>query len=118
LTYPNLFALGTLAADEVSSYVDGATACLVAYDFRERPPPPLKVLDYLARTRPVISSIPIEYDELDGKGIYYAPDVDHYLALIGSVLAGEVEPDSSAVERFLENRTYEAAIEKIFEALS
>jgi len=119
----NVVYRGTVTAAEISAYVAGARACLSAYYFNERSrlgprTSVLKVMDYLAGGRPVVSSSPLEYAELEGRAIYCRSNAEEYVDAVGRVLAGELTVDVEAVDEFLAARTYRRAVDRVLEALA
>ncbi len=121
-TRANVFYRGTVSAPEISAYVSGARGCLSAYLFTEQSrlgprTSVLKVMDYLAQGRPVVSSSPLEYSELEGLAIHCCSSADEYVDTAGRVLDGELPVDVDAVDRFLAERTYARAVDRVLAGL-
>lgn len=122
-SYPTFVYEGVVDAGLLRNYINGADACLVAYDFNERQTlgpitSSLKVLHYLAQRKPIVSSSDIEYADLQGRAIFYARDIGEYLNKLRDIFAGRTLLDHRAVDRFLASHTYASFIRNIFDALS
>jgi len=118
----NVVHLGTVPATDIEELVAGSRLCLSAYDFDERTTlgprtSILKVMDYMARGRALVSSSPLEYSELEGRAIYCRSNAGDYVDAVRRVLDGELTVDVDAVDRFLAERTYGRALDRILTAL-
>ena len=119
----NVHAPGTVPGNTVKNYVAGADACLLAYDFNEMQTlgpitSSLKVLNYLAQKKPIISSSQIEYPELFEKGLFIASDLNEYMSQLKDVLDSKKSVDSEVIDRFLARHSYVKFIRDILEELS
>lgn len=118
----NVHAPGIVAGDSVKNYVAGADACLLAYDFNEVQTlgpitSSLKVLNYLAQKKPIVSSSEIEYPELIEKGLFIAKDKESYIRQLRAVLSAEKQVDATVVDEFLARHSYVKFIRDILEEL-
>ncbi len=95
---PNLHWLGTRPYTEVPNYLAGFDACLIPFAENEltRAVDPLKLYEYLAAGRPVISTpLPSASPDLLPL-VYWAHDLAGFEAAVTQALD---EPDTSAIER-------------------
>ncbi len=119
---PNLVFHGPVAAADVKNYVAAAEVCLLAYDFDEMQTlgpitSSLKVLNYLAQYKPIVSSCEIEYGELRETAIYYAPNLGEYLEKLSGAAAGTISVEKEKVAEFLDRHTYVKFIDDIASGL-
>ena len=119
---PNVVFLGAVAAADVKTYVAASEACLLAYDFDEIQTlgpitSSLKVLNYLAQFKPIVSSSEIEYGDLKDTAIFCAGNLEHYLQKLDEVVDGTTTIDESVVRQFLDRNTYVKFIGEILEHL-
>ncbi|MEZ5308591.1 MAG: hypothetical protein R2684_15710 [Pyrinomonadaceae bacterium] len=113
---------GTVPASQVRDYAAASKTCLLAYQFDEMQTlgpitSSLKVLNYLAQTRPIVSSSRIEYDSLIDRGIFYAEDLSAFIDLARRALAGEIEVDKDVARQFLTEHSYVKFIGDILSTL-
>lgn len=124
LAMPNVSYEGVKHPDELRNYVHAATVGLVAYDFDRTSDvaenagrTPLKALTYLAQYCPVVATINSLIPELDGRGYYKAEDDEHYLQLIGEVVAGQRTVDNHAVDRYMDSVLYQNLAQQVLAEL-
>ena len=119
---PNFHYLGVINGKEIKNFVHASKLCLLAYDFNSSQTigtvsSSLKVLNYLAQRRPIVSSIEIEYPELNGKVIFSAHTIDNYLTLVEEIISTDSTIDERSIEAFLKGNRYSIFIEQILNKL-
>jgi glycosyltransferase involved in cell wall biosynthesis len=122
LKLPNFVFQGPVEAADVKNYTAAAEICLLAYDFEEVQTlgpitSSLKVLNYLAQYKPIVSSSEIEYGDLLEKAIFCAANLDQYLEKLNSAVEGNLLVDSETVREFLDRHTYVKFIGDIIDGL-
>ncbi len=124
LGQPNVVYLGVMHPDELRNLVRAASVGLLAYDLEVRRSvpvsggrTPLKVLTYLAQHCPVVTTNNSYVPELDNKGCFKADSVEEFLRLMDDVLAGRRHVDTTAVDRYLDEVSYEKLSTRILHAL-
>jgi len=114
--------LGLVSGEKVKNYVKASKVCLVSYSFDSKQTlgpitSSLKVLNYLAQKKPVITSNRLEYPSLSDKAIFYGKDIKEYVTLIEKVLDNKLSVDRSLVDDFLMEHYYKSYIQQIFNGL-
>ena len=124
LALPNVIYLGVLHPDDLRNLARAATVGLLAYDFEVRRSvpisggrTPLKVLTYLAQHCPLVTTNNSYIPELEEKGCFKADTVEGFLRIMADVLEGRLVVDKEAVDRYLNEVTYEKLVERVFRAL-
>lgn len=113
----NVHYLGTIHASEIKHYVQASSVCIVIYN-EGVATSALKILNYVAHRKPVISTLLIEEESLQEKAIYFADNTDLYLQRIQEALNGDLEVEDALIEKFLESRSYKNLIAKVLEISS
>ncbi|WP_158281448.1 glycosyltransferase [Sediminitomix flava] len=119
----NVHALGVVHAKELKNYIAASKVCITAYQFDLQEKggnrSPLKILNYIAQKKPVVTSIDSEVNELDGELIFCEKDKKSYLDRIAQLMQTEkFDMNEELIIQFLGERTYPKMIEKIFEKLN
>ena len=121
LESPNIEFLGQVHAKKIKELVAGSRVCITAYKFDLKKSvgqgTPLKVLNYLAQFRPIITTIDSEIPRLEGKAIYRAYDLPNFMELLQKGLNGELEVDRNQVATYLSQHQYPNLIDKILTTL-
>lgn len=79
---------------------------------------PLKVINYIAAGKCVISNIDCELPELTDKAVYYAGKENRYYELISMAYNGELLFDTGLVKSYLDSVSYDKHLIRIFEKLA
>ncbi len=124
LVQPNVIYLGVMHPDELRNLARAATVGLLAYDFEVRRSvpisggrTPLKVLTYLAQYCPLVTTNNSYIPELEDKGCFKADTAEGFLRIVADVLDGRLAVDKDAVDRYMNEVTYEKLVERVFRAL-
>ena len=123
LESPNVEWLGPVHAQVLKNYIAGASICLNAYKFDRNniaggSGSPMKMLNYLAQFKPIITSIDSEIPTIDGKGIYRAYNENDFIQLVHKGIAGELAVDKMAVQEYLDSHAYPSMIEEVLQSLT
>ncbi len=118
----NFVYLGAVDGSQVKNYVKVAKVCLVAYKFNSTQTlgpvtSSLKVLNYLAQKKPIITSNEIEYESLNGEAIYFGENLGNFIELIEKALNESIVVSGSKIDNFLKKHNYELYINKILSML-
>ncbi|MBP7515884.1 MAG: hypothetical protein KA791_15160 [Flavobacteriales bacterium] len=124
LALPNVIYLGVRHPDELRNLARAAAVGLLAYDFEVRRSvpisggrTPLKVLTYLAQHCPLVTTNNSYIPELEDKGCFKADTAEGFLRIMAEVLEGRLTVDGDAVDRYMNEVTYEKLVERVFRAL-
>lgn len=116
----NIIYLGIINGLELKNYISAAKICLISYDFKRTKiigvGTPLKILNYLAQHKPIITSIDYELKKLENIAIYKANNVTEYLNLIDKLINIE-NIDKHSIDTYLMEVTYPNLINKIINQL-
>lgn len=114
--------IGPIHAKKIKNYIAASSICIVAYKYSLNKGigsgSPLKILNYLAQYKPIISSIDTEINELKNKVIYNAKSSSEFINLINKGLKNELFVDEVAIKKYLSDHTYKNAINKILNCLN
>lgn len=108
----NFHYLGVVNGLELKNYIKTSKVCLITYKQNEGSSS-LKVFNYLAQMKPIISPIKLEYEDLEGKALYFANDVEQYLDLIDLGLSDKLFVDAKLIVNYLDENSYKRFINKI-----
>lgn len=78
---------------------------------------PLKVINYLAAGKCVISNIDCEIPSLLNEAVYTVSSSDEYLNLIDAAMNGNLQFNNSLVDRYLREVSYDHLLGKIYSVL-
>ena len=110
--------LGVVHAEKLKNFISASKVCLLTYRFDLAKTigsgSPLKVLNYLAQGKPVITSIDPEIPLLENKAIFWAQNQESYLNFLNKALAGNLRVDNEKVDEYLDHHMYPKMIENIF----
>jgi len=117
----NVSYVGILNGADLKNYVAASSVCLIPYDFNQQASQvirsPLKVINYIAQSKPVITTYDCEIPELKDKIIYQAENPQMFIQLVGEALKGELLVDDTGVKKYLDRIIYNNLIENIFSSL-
>lgn len=117
----SLHYLGVMHVHELNSYIGASIGGLLLYRFDHKAAvgvrSPLKVLNYLAQEKPVISSIDHEVGELDGKGIFSARNEDEFMKFLTQVKDMDLFHDKESIQSYLSDNSYPKLIKKALKVL-
>ena len=116
-TQANIEYLGTIPARELKHYIASAKCCLLLYKFNLKKTigtgSPLKVMNYLAQYKPVVTSIDPEIPQLINCAIYWANNEQEFLKKCEDAVKGELPLDKVRVKELLGSRVYSSLILRI-----
>lgn len=117
----NVSYLGEVHAKKIKNYIAASKAGLVSYKFKntidKNTRTPLKIMNYLAQKKPIITSLKTTLDDLERKGIYHAEDTNEYLELIKKALHNQLYVDENRIKEYLSRHKYPSLINKILNQL-
>ena len=120
--HKNIEYLGQVHAKEIKNYIAASCAGLIAYNFKnyvdENSRTPLKIINYLAQKKPIITSLKTTLHLLENNCIYNAFSKDKYLDLSSQALNNKLDVNNQLVEDFLNEHKYPKLINKIFNHLA
>ncbi len=115
--YPNLFYLGVINAKEVNNYIAASKVGLVTYYFDKEitinSRTPLKIINYLAQNKPVISSIQTPLSVLENQAIFYAFNNKDYISCIKDAFEEKLDINQEIINNYLTSITYPKLIKNI-----
>lgn len=122
-TDKNIYYLGVIPAPTLKNYIAASKACLVSYNFKSNQKgqitrSPLKVLNYLAQFKPIITSIDSDIEELEGYGIYKCNNETEYCNTLQLAIEDKLEFNKQKVTTYLENHKYDILITQILKSLN
>lgn len=108
--------IGPVPHSELIHYIKTATVCISVYRYdMKRVLSSLKILDYLAACKPVVTTILQGFEDFEGKGVFHAKNREEFVQKVGDILEGKFQVDLSELEEFLSRRGYEKLIKTILE---
>jgi glycosyltransferase involved in cell wall biosynthesis len=115
---PNVKWLGPKPHDELPGYLRGFDVCLNPLAITEHNDrrSPLRLYDYLATDRPILSTA-IREAFTHGPLVETFKTADEGVALLRRMLAGEIRVDKAARMAYLQNNTWEARAEYFLAAI-
>ena len=113
----NIEYLGIIPAAELKHYIYCSECCLLLYKFTLKKAlgsgSPLKVMNYFAQFKPVITSIDPETPKLEGRAIYWAKGEGDYLKLLDQSKSNLLKVDTEAIKAYLDEHKYPILINRI-----
>jgi hypothetical protein len=113
--------LGEIHAKKLKNYIAASKAGLVAYNFEENVSinnrTPLKIMNYLAQKKPIISSQKTSLSFLEDNSIYYATNSERYIEYIHRALEDKLTVDENKINLYLKEHEYQNLIAKILEQI-
>lgn len=120
--HSNIEYLGTVPATELKNYIAASKCCLLLYKFDLKKAigtgSPLKVMNYLAQFKPVISSIDPEIPQFLGNSIYWAKNHEDYLSLIDQANENLLSTDNEKIKSYLNEHKYPELINTVLRKLN
>ena len=117
----NLHFLGIVHAKKLNNYVSSAKLCVLLYKFSLKKTlgtgSPLKILNYLAQYKPIISSIDPEIPALVGMGIYWAKNESEFLRYCQEGMSDNLEVNKYLVKDYLDKHQYPDLIKSVLRML-
>ncbi len=114
----NVKYLGTVHGLEIKHYVSAASVCLVPYRNKAMKGginrSPLRILNYLAQKKVIVTSIFSEIPELENKAIYTASDTEQFIRLVEDAIGNKLMLDEKAVEKYLQEKSFRKMFQNIF----
>jgi hypothetical protein len=114
----NLVYLGEIHAKKLKNYIKASSLCLLVYNnrfYKESFASSLKIINYTAQYKKVITTIKIEL--FNNKGVYYAASKEEYLSLIEKAFNDKLYIDKEEIDHYLNNHSYKISINSIVEYL-
>ena len=115
--HKNVNYLGVMHAKDLKDYTAASKVCLVVYkpdsrkEFGSRSP--LKIMNYIAQNKPVITSFDLEINELNNFVIYKADNYSVFLELVRKAKKNEIIVDKDKISNYLYRNIYTSLIKKI-----
>lgn len=122
LNHPNFMFLGIKSSKELNNYISASLGGLILYDFEDNitktQRTPLKVINYIAQHKPVISSIKINIPELMNNSIHYANNIEEYLNFMELIKTNESMVDNERINNYLNKIEYSKLIKEILNQIT
>lgn len=113
--------IGPVHAKQLKNYIAASTLCLNPYKFTLKKAigtgSPMKILNYLAQHKPIITSIDSEIEALEGSVIYRANNQQEFISLVKLGLTQKLSVNHQMIDEYLHKNMYPYFIEKIFSQL-
>lgn len=120
--HTNIYYLGEIHAKEIKHYIASSNAGLILYNFKsiidKNSRTPLKIMNYLAQNKPIITSVKTTLTNLENKCIYNAFDSKEYLSLIQKSFNKKLTVDKNEIKMYLSNQYYSKLISEILNNLN
>lgn len=117
----NVIYLGEIHAKKIKNYIAASKVGLVAYKFKKivdkNSRTPLKIINYLAQNKPVITSLKTPLSLLEKKAIYSAETIEEYVFLVEKAIQNQLFIDEEKIKEYLDNHKYPNLINQIFNQL-
>ncbi len=121
-SHKNILYLGEVHAKEIKNYIAAASAGLIAYNFNntvtKNSRTPLKIMNYLAQNKPIITSVKTTLNTLENQCIYNANNSDEYLLLLQKAQNNELKVNTESINMYLSNHKYPILIKQILTQLN
>ena len=118
----SIIFLGEIHAKEIKNYIAAASVCIIAYNYRNNldkyTRTPLKVINYLAQNKPIVSSLVTSLYNLENKAIYYSNDSGEFIRLVKEGMANRLYVDKDLVNKYLNELRYPFLINKILNIIN
>lgn len=119
--HENINYLGEVHAKEIKNYIAASKAGLVIYNFKriidKNSRTPLKIMNYIAQNKPVITSIKVPLSLLEGKAIYTAETQEEYVLFTKKAICNQLFVDKGKTKGYLDNHKYPNLINQILNQL-
>lgn len=109
--------IGVIPAQELKNWVSASKICLVTYHYNHPHQTTLKMLNYLAFKKPIISTMHGEFLELNNNAIYTANTDTEFIGLLKKGIKNELYVDKDRINTELKNRSYPTLINQILNTL-
>lgn len=120
-TLKNVTYLGEMHAKKIKNYIAASKVGLVAYKFKKivdkNSRTPLKIMNYLAQNKPVITSLKTPLSSLETKAIYSAETIEEYVLFVKKAIQNQLFVDEKEVKEYLDNHKYSNLINQILNHL-
>ena len=110
----NVNYVGPIPQGDLITYIKEAKVCISVYQFGlSRVLSSLKILNYLAAGKPVVTSVAQGFEELEGKGVFFAANQKDFISKVDQILEGSLKVNFEALDSFLTTRSYQRLIKTI-----
>lgn len=116
---PNLIYLGPKPGNELKNYLNASMGGLVMYAFELQNTirSPLKILQYIAQFKPVISSFDPDIENYAELGIHFAKDEHSFLQLAQKAIREGLPTFQNNIEQYFSEMNYSSSINTILNAI-
>lgn len=116
----NVKWIGQKKADELKNYIKASAICIVPYHFENEGlrASSLKIMNYIAQKKIVITTKSSGFEPLLGKGIYCATDERAFISLIEKGLNNDLLCDEHEITEYLKAVQYPILIDRILKKLN
>jgi len=118
LAHKNVVYLGTKKATELKEYIALASIGIVPYKNKKVENvhrTPLKLLNYIAQSKPIVTTINYELDNLKNQIIFEAYKHEDFIAELQAILSGQREINHPLIEAYQTSVLYTKLIQKILQ---
>lgn len=116
---PSVVYIGPVEAKELKNYVASAKVCIIPYLINKSSlnRTPLKLINYLAQKKPVVSTLKFEDIRLSQNVVYDAPDYSQFIHYLKEAMDGGLEVNDQIIEEIINEIQYPHLIKYIFESI-
>jgi hypothetical protein len=118
----NVSFVGAINGKELKNWIAASSICLVTYifdlsNYNHNSSSSLKILNYLAQQKAIISTLDGELPILKDKAIFTAKNEEEFIDFVQKGINGKLTIEKELIERFLHEQTYPILIHKIGQEL-
>lgn len=114
----NVIFNGPVNSKEIKNWVSASKICIVVYNYNLKHQTSLKIMNYLAGLKPIVSTLNGELLGLNNEGIYCAKNDDEFLDFLNKGVNDELLINENKINTILLERRYDFLIKKILTELS
>ena len=118
--YPNVHVLGFKPTEDLPGYLKGMDACLIPYALNQYTHHvfPLKLYDYMAAGKPIVSSDMAEIRSAEGRGFTIARSREEFLSEIDRAIAEDSSQRVAERQNLASTQTWDHRVEEVSELIS
>lgn len=118
---PNFHHIGVIRWQELKNYISSSAICIAPYNFILPSSisgvitSSLKILSYMVQKKIIITSVPIEIELRESKGIFYAKNNSEFISLLEKALSNFLFINEKESNDYINKIKYENLISEIFQ---
>ncbi|MCC7331307.1 MAG: glycosyltransferase [Flavobacteriales bacterium] len=113
----NIVHIGVVPGQEIKNWISASKICIVAYNFNHPHQSSLKILNYLAGQKPIVSTLDGEFLELKNKAIFTAKNIPDFIKILQDGIENKLDVNRDSITTELIKRKYSSLISQILKHL-